>query len=223
MRNSMRRSGGKSSFCLAIARWMAIAQTSPSTALGNSISSPSPAVLAMRPRCSATSAWTIARHAVSPRNVASSSARISRLYSAMSAARIVVRRRSTCRGIRTISPGRVVDSDRPEMATDLPFPDSPPDTAYAGEIIPRHAPAPGSETARPRCERAPEIRKRTARQDNLAAHDQTFPIAVGAVYSLGATNAKDTAMTEFAYDHVHLRSPDPEETARYYQRMFGAE
>jgi lactoylglutathione lyase len=30
-------------------------------------------------------------------------------------------------------------------------------------------------------------------------------------------------MTEFAYDHVHLRSPDPEETARYYQRMFGAE
>jgi lactoylglutathione lyase len=30
-------------------------------------------------------------------------------------------------------------------------------------------------------------------------------------------------MSEFAYDHVHLRSPDPEETARYYQRMFGAE
>ena len=30
-------------------------------------------------------------------------------------------------------------------------------------------------------------------------------------------------MTEFRYDHVHLRSPDPEDTARYYQRMFGAE
>jgi lactoylglutathione lyase len=30
-------------------------------------------------------------------------------------------------------------------------------------------------------------------------------------------------MTEFRYDHVHLRSPDPDETARYYQRMFGAE
>ena len=30
-------------------------------------------------------------------------------------------------------------------------------------------------------------------------------------------------MTEFAYDHVHLRSPDPEDTARYYERMFGAE
>ena len=30
-------------------------------------------------------------------------------------------------------------------------------------------------------------------------------------------------MTEFAYDHVHLRSPDPEATAGYYERMFGAE
>jgi lactoylglutathione lyase len=30
-------------------------------------------------------------------------------------------------------------------------------------------------------------------------------------------------MTEFSYDHVHLRSPDPDETAAYYERMFGAE
>jgi len=30
-------------------------------------------------------------------------------------------------------------------------------------------------------------------------------------------------MTDFAYDHVHLRSPEPEATARYYERMFGAE
>ncbi len=30
-------------------------------------------------------------------------------------------------------------------------------------------------------------------------------------------------MTAFAYDHIHLRSPDPEETARWYERMFGAE
>lgn len=29
-------------------------------------------------------------------------------------------------------------------------------------------------------------------------------------------------MTEFAYDHVHLRSPDPDATAAYYERMFGA-
>jgi lactoylglutathione lyase len=27
----------------------------------------------------------------------------------------------------------------------------------------------------------------------------------------------------FTYDHIHLRSPDPETTARYYERMFGAE
>ncbi len=27
----------------------------------------------------------------------------------------------------------------------------------------------------------------------------------------------------FVYDHIHLRSPDPEETAQYYERMFGAE
>jgi lactoylglutathione lyase len=29
-------------------------------------------------------------------------------------------------------------------------------------------------------------------------------------------------MSAFKCDHVHLRSPDPEETARYYERMFGA-
>ncbi|HTW52732.1 MAG TPA: VOC family protein, partial [Stellaceae bacterium] len=30
-------------------------------------------------------------------------------------------------------------------------------------------------------------------------------------------------MTEFRYDHVHLRSPDPEATAAWYAKMFGAE
>ena len=29
-------------------------------------------------------------------------------------------------------------------------------------------------------------------------------------------------MAEFTYDHVHLRSPDPDATATYYERMFGA-
>ena len=29
-------------------------------------------------------------------------------------------------------------------------------------------------------------------------------------------------MTEFVYDHVHLRSPDPDATAAWYERMFGA-
>ncbi len=30
-------------------------------------------------------------------------------------------------------------------------------------------------------------------------------------------------MATFTYDHIHLRSPDPEATAQYYARMFGAE
>ncbi len=29
-------------------------------------------------------------------------------------------------------------------------------------------------------------------------------------------------MTQFKFDHIHLRSPQPEETARFYERMFGA-
>jgi catechol 2,3-dioxygenase-like lactoylglutathione lyase family enzyme len=29
-------------------------------------------------------------------------------------------------------------------------------------------------------------------------------------------------MAEFTYDHVHLRSPDPDATAAWYERMFGA-
>jgi lactoylglutathione lyase len=30
-------------------------------------------------------------------------------------------------------------------------------------------------------------------------------------------------MTAYTWDHIHLRSPDPEATAQYYERMFGAE
>jgi catechol 2,3-dioxygenase-like lactoylglutathione lyase family enzyme len=30
-------------------------------------------------------------------------------------------------------------------------------------------------------------------------------------------------MTAFAYDHIHLRSPNAEETAQWYERMFGAD
>jgi lactoylglutathione lyase len=30
-------------------------------------------------------------------------------------------------------------------------------------------------------------------------------------------------MASFAFDHIHLRSPDPEATASFYERMFGAE
>jgi catechol 2,3-dioxygenase-like lactoylglutathione lyase family enzyme len=30
-------------------------------------------------------------------------------------------------------------------------------------------------------------------------------------------------MAQFTYDHVHLRSPDPDATAAWYERIFGAE
>ncbi len=30
-------------------------------------------------------------------------------------------------------------------------------------------------------------------------------------------------MAQFSFDHIHLFSPDPEATAAYYERMFGAE
>jgi lactoylglutathione lyase len=30
-------------------------------------------------------------------------------------------------------------------------------------------------------------------------------------------------MPDFMYDHMHLRSPDPEATAAFYERMFGAQ
>ena len=30
-------------------------------------------------------------------------------------------------------------------------------------------------------------------------------------------------MATFTYDHIHLRSPDPEATAHWYERMLGAQ
>ena len=30
-------------------------------------------------------------------------------------------------------------------------------------------------------------------------------------------------MPDYKWDHVHLRTPDPEATARWFERMFGAE
>src|SRR4051794_2070902 len=115
-------------------------------------------------------------------------------------------------------PGRELGSDRPVMAETLPLGPLAPDPTGGARRLGRgggNAPAPrpcGAGTG-----------QRQARRDNPEAHDQTFPSTAATVYSPGASNAKDTAMTEFAYDHVHLRSPDPDETARYYERMFGAE
>jgi catechol 2,3-dioxygenase-like lactoylglutathione lyase family enzyme len=33
----------------------------------------------------------------------------------------------------------------------------------------------------------------------------------------------EQSMTEFTWDHIHLRSPDPEATAQWFERVFGAE
>ena len=30
-------------------------------------------------------------------------------------------------------------------------------------------------------------------------------------------------MSKFTFDHIHLRTPDPEATAAYYEKIFGAE
>jgi catechol 2,3-dioxygenase-like lactoylglutathione lyase family enzyme len=117
-------------------------------------------------------------------------------------------------------PGGESGSDRLGMAGTLPLRPAAPTgigtvcRPQAGGVAPFRLP--GGKAGR-----------RKVRRDQPETHDQTLPrsfqMAAGAVYSFEASNAKDTAMTEFAYDHVHLRSPDPEETARYYQRMFGAE
>jgi len=46
------------------------------------------------------------------------------------------------------------------------------------------------------------------------------------IAAAGATASnllEKSIMTVFKYDHVHLRSPDPEATAQFYENMFGAE
>jgi lactoylglutathione lyase len=41
--------------------------------------------------------------------------------------------------------------------------------------------------------------------------------------AVGENATGETHMAKFTYDHIHLRSPDPEATARWYERIFGAE
>src|SRR5262245_16051644 len=43
------------------------------------------------------------------------------------------------------------------------------------------------------------------------------------VFYFGHAIAGGQPMPEFAYDHIHLRSPDPEATAAFYERIFGAQ
>jgi lactoylglutathione lyase len=60
---------------------------------------------------------------------------------------------------------------------------------------------------------------------NAAVKGETLapPLVITCVagYNSGACKRR-AAMAEFAYDHVHLRSPDPDATAAFYQKMFGA-
>src|SRR5436305_3860405 len=67
-----------------------------------------------------------------------------------------------------------------------------------------------------------EIGKREARQNQPKPHLLSSQLPRFRS-TLGRSPGRETAMTEFSYDHVHLRSPDPEATARFYERMFGAE
>ena len=38
-----------------------------------------------------------------------------------------------------------------------------------------------------------------------------------------AHRKRGTSMSKFRFEHIHLRSPDVEATAQFYERMFGAE
>src|ERR1043166_1980593 len=47
--------------------------------------------------------------------------------------------------------------------------------------------------------------------------------AAGGTLSSRETPQGRSLMATFAFDHIHLRSPNPEETAAYFERMFDAE
>jgi lactoylglutathione lyase len=44
-----------------------------------------------------------------------------------------------------------------------------------------------------------------------------------ATLSTQVTVRREKRMAKFTWDHIHLRSPNPEATAAFYERMFGAE
>src|SRR4051812_6037691 len=77
------------------------------------------------------------------------------------------------------------------------------------------------EVPEPRRFRIVEVGEREARQHQPETHLEAPQERRRRLQSL-ATPARKTAMTEFTYDHVHLRSPNPDETAAYFERMFAA-
>jgi catechol 2,3-dioxygenase-like lactoylglutathione lyase family enzyme len=52
----------------------------------------------------------------------------------------------------------------------------------------------------------------------LGFRNRAIPATVGA-----RTRHGETPMTTYTWDHIHLRTPDPEATAQWYERMLGAE
>src|SRR5579885_596629 len=74
------------------------------------------------------------------------------------------------------------------------------------------------EFTQPRCFRKIEIVKRKTRQDKPEAHRAILRNHL----QLHPPASQESRMSDFTYDHVHLRSPDPDATAAYYERMFGA-
>jgi hypothetical protein len=94
MRNSIRRASGTGALRSAIPCCTSTAQRTASTTLANSISSPSPVVLTMRPLCSLTLGSPSSRRiAFNSASVPSSSVPMRREYPATSAARFAARRR----------------------------------------------------------------------------------------------------------------------------------
>ena len=87
------RSSGTSWFAAATSSWIARADWTASTTLGNSARMLSPAVLAMRPPCHSIYRSVMSWREVSRRKVPRSSAFLSRVYLATSAQKIAARRR----------------------------------------------------------------------------------------------------------------------------------
>jgi lactoylglutathione lyase len=51
------------------------------------------------------------------------------------------------------------------------------------------------------------------------------PLHPGGAHALNCANKpqRENAMATYTWDHVHLRTPDPEATAQWFERIFGAQ
>src|SRR5262249_12142209 len=114
-------------------------------------------------------------------------------------------------GLKRRQPGGAVEPARGQQVLDDPQ-----------RLVSHRLGAP-REVAQPRRLCVVQIWKRKTRQCQPEPHQLDPPQYCGRELNSPPSPARETAMTEFSYDHVHLRSPNPDETAAYYERMFGAE